>query len=144
MPRTGNNNRVPVKLALLVVPLACLGLGACGSSSNKTSSNASTPASTHTAETTPSSSSTATSTTPGATTPTATTPASTTPNTTSTSTEPTITSRQQFAGIYECLRHNGIGLPPLNRVKSLGTLKVNTNTPQYKSVLAKCRKEILG
>lgn len=132
MPRITKNRR-PATIALLVVPLACLGLGACGSSSGGSSSSASTPASTPTTAA-------ATPTTMTSTAPTTTTPTSTT----STSKEPTITTAHQFSLVYECLRHNGINLPTLKSLKSGGEVKVNTNSPQYKSTLAKCRHEVLG
>lgn len=125
MPRFATNTRVPVTIALLVVPLACLGLGACGSSSKKPSASASTAAM------------------PATTASTSTAPASTTPSTT-TSKEPTITTSRQFTAVYECMRHNGIGLPPLKSMKSIGEIKINTNTPQYQSTLTKCRHQVLG
>jgi hypothetical protein len=142
MPRTTLPKHRRATIALLVVPLACLGLGACGSSGGS-SSSASTPASTHTTAEAPATTAATTppaSTTP--TTPTATTPASTTPTTTST--EPSITTARQFSEVYECLRHNGIALPPLKSVKSIGSLKVNTKTPQYQAALATCRHKVLG
>jgi hypothetical protein len=138
MPRIDTKNRGRTAIALLVVPLACLGLGACGSSSSGSSSSASTPATTHT---------TAAVTPPTPPTPTTapTTPASTTPTTTAPqSTSPSITSRRQFTLIYECMRHKGTGLPPLKGLKSLGEIKVNTNTPQYKAALEECRHAVLG
>jgi hypothetical protein len=133
-------NRGPAAVALLAA-LVCLGVGACGSSSSGSSSSSSTAAHT-TAEATPT---TPASTTPASTTPTSTTPASTAPTKTEPSkTEPNITTRRQFDLVYECMRHNGIGLPSLKDLKSLSKLKVNTNTPQYKTVLTKCRHEVLG
>jgi hypothetical protein len=134
MPRITPPNRTLATIALLVVPLACLGLGACGGSSSKPSSSAAATTATHsTAETTPA-------TTTASTTPTSTTPTTTAPP----SNEPTIKTAHQFALVYECLRHSGIALPPLKSVKSIGELKVNTSTPQYRSTLAKCRHEVLG
>ncbi len=143
MPRIAIPKHRRATIALLVVPLACLGLGACGSSSGGSSSSASTPASTHTTAEAPAT--TATTTPPASTTPTATTPASTTPtSTTSTTEEPTIRTAKEFSEVYECLRHNGIPIPPLKSVKSIGKLKVDTNTPQYKAALATCRTKVLG
>jgi hypothetical protein len=134
MPRIATTKHRRATIALLVVPLACLGLGACGSSSGGSSSSASTPASTHT-----------TAEAPASTTPTATTPASTTPtSTTSTTEEPTIRTAKEFSEVYECLRHNGIPIPPLKSVKSIGKLKVDTHTPQYQAALATCRTKVLG
>ncbi len=137
MPRITTPKHRRATIALLVVPLACLGLGACGSSSGgSSSSSASTPASTPTTAEAPA---TTTATTP------ATTPASTTPtSTTSTTEEPTIRTAKEFSEVYECLRHKGIPIPPLKSVKSIGKLKVNTNTPQYKAALATCRQKVLG
>jgi hypothetical protein len=131
------NNRRSATVALLVLPLVCLGLGACGSSSGGSSSSSSSsakPASTSAmAETTPATTASA----PASTTPTST-------GTTSTSTEPTIRTARQFQLVYECLRNSGINLPPLKSLKSIGEVKVNTNTPQYKAALASCRKKVLG
>ncbi len=130
---TSTKNRVPTAIALLVASLACLGLGACGSSSSGSSSSASTPTAAHTTAV-------ATATTPTSTAPASTTPASTTP----TKKEPSITTRRQFALVYECVRRSGVGLPPLKTIKSLNQIKVNTSSPQYTAALAKCRREVLG
>jgi hypothetical protein len=124
-------NRRPTTIAPVVAALACLGLAACGSSSSESSSSASTPtAAKTTAE--------ATTTTPASTTPTSSTP--TTP--TSTTSEPTITTRAQFVAVFECLRHNGIKLPPLKELG--GKNKINTNTPQFKAARTKCLHAVLG
>jgi hypothetical protein len=130
IPHLSTKNRVPVTIALLVVPLACLGLGACGSSSSGSSSSASTPTAAHTTAEAPP-------TTPASTTPASTTPTSTTP----TSTEPSIRSSHQVLLIYNCMRRNGIKLPPL---AELSKAKVDTTSPHYVSTLAKCRHAVLG
>lgn len=111
--------------ALLVIALACLGLGACGSSSNgtsasPTSSGSSTPATTQAASS-------------GATTP------STTPTSTPTSTTPTIRTGSQLKHFYDCLVRAGIKLPPLNE---LGKAKIDTTSPHYQAVLKKCEREL--
>ncbi len=124
MPRKSSRNRRPTTIALVLAALACLGLAACGSSSGGSSSSASTP--------------TAAKTTAEATTPTSSTP--TTP--TSTTSEPTITTRAQFVAVFECLRHNGIKLPPLKELG--GKNKVNANTPQFKAARTKCLHAVLG
>ncbi len=135
---TSTKNRVPTAIALLVASLACLGLGACGSSSSGSSSSASTPTAAHT--TAEATATTPTSTAPASTAPASTTPASTTP----TKTEPSITNHRQFMLVYECVRRNGIDLPPFKTLKSLNQIKVNTSSPQYTAALAKCRHEVLG
>jgi len=137
MPRISiePKNREPTAIALLVVPLACLGLGACGSSSGGSSSNASTPttAAHTTMEATPS---TQMSTAPASTIPRSTTPTRTAP----TSVEPTITTGRQYDSLIECLRHNGIKLPPINE---LSRANVNTNTPHFKAAYSKCKRAVL-
>jgi hypothetical protein len=130
MPDTSTKSRRATTIAPVVAALACLGLAACGSSSGGSSSSASTPtAAKPTAEATP------TTTTPETTTPTSTTPTSTTH-------EPTITTRKQFVAVFECLRHNGIKLPPINELG--GKNKVNTNTPQFKAARTKCLHTVFG
>jgi hypothetical protein len=129
-------NRGQTVTALLVIPLACLGLGACGSSSGGSSSSASTPASTPTTTgATPSTS-------------TGTTPASTATTSTSTKQARPITTGRQFALVYECLRRNGVKLPPLDAVRkqklNLSELKINTQSPQFQAKSAKCSHEVLG
>jgi hypothetical protein len=128
-----SKNRRPAAIAFMVASLTCLGLGACGSSSSGSSSSTSTPTAAHTTAEAPP-------TTPASTTPASTAPASTAP----TKTEPTITSSKQFADILECMRRNGIKLPPLKDLSKINPNTINTNTPQYKSALAKCRHEVLG
>jgi hypothetical protein len=132
MRRNSASNRRVMTIAPIVAVLASLGLAACGSSSGGSSSTATTTAAKTTAEATP--------TTPTTTTPESTTPTSTTP--TSTTHEPTITTRKQFVAVFECLRHNGIKLPPLNELG--GKNKVNTNTPQFKAARTKCLHIVFG
>ena len=122
MRRNSPGNRRVMAIAPIVAVLASLGLAACGSSSGGSSSTAATTAAKTTAEATSTTPTTPTTTTPESTTPTSTTPTSTTH-------EPTITTRKQFVAVFECLRHNGIKLPPLNELG--GKNKVNTNTPQF-------------
>jgi hypothetical protein len=109
-------------IALLVIPLVCLSLGACGSSSSGTSSSSSTPTSAQATST----STTAPNTTPTTTTPTRTTPTSTTVN-------------DQLKPLYDCLVRGGIKLPPFDQ---LGKAKINTTTPHYQAVLKKCEQEL--
>jgi hypothetical protein len=129
MPHIEIRGRAVAAMAPLVISLACLGLGACGSSTTGSSSSAPTPATSHT--------------TPQATPTTRTTPTSSTPptSTTPTSTNPAITSNRQFALIYKCMIRNGIKLAPINE---LGHTKINTNAPAYKAMLAKCSHTVLG
>ncbi len=129
MPPTDTRNRRAMTIALVLPALACLGLAACGSSSGGSSSGTTPTAAKTTAEATP------TTTTPETTTPTSTTPTSTTH-------EPTITTHKQFVAVFECLRHNGIKLPPINELG--GKNKVNTNTPQFKAAWTKCLHTVLG
>jgi hypothetical protein len=122
----------PTASALLAA-LVCLGVGACGSSSSgSSSSSASTPAAAKTtAEATPTPTTTTTSTTPASTTPASTTPAKTSP----TSEGPTIKTHSQYLAALECMRHNGIKLPPFDQLR---TYKI-TNTQQFDAVWKKCR-----
>ncbi len=128
MPPTDTRNRRATTIALVLAALACLGLAACGSSSGGSSSGTTPTAAKTTAEATPT-------TTPKTTTPTSTTPTSTTH-------EPTITTRKQFVAVFECLRHNGIKLPPINDLG--GKNKINTNTPQFKAARTKCLHTVFG
>ncbi|MGH2855061.1 MAG: hypothetical protein ACRDLF_12825 [Solirubrobacteraceae bacterium] len=130
---TCTKNHGSAAVALVVVLLVCLGLGACGSSSGGSSSSASTPtAAKTTAEATP----TTPSTSPASTTPASTTPTSTTSTSKSSTSEgPTITTHTQYLAALECMRHNGIKLPPFNQ---LSKYKI-TNEKQFNTLWKKCR-----
>ncbi len=138
MTHIRTQNRGSTAIALLVASLVCLGVGACGSSSSGSSSSASTPTAAHTtAAVTPT---TPASTTPASTTPTSSTPASTTTTSKSPTSEgPTIKTHSQYLGVLECMRHNGIKLPPFNQLR---TYKI-TNTQQFDTVWTKCRFAVI-
>jgi uncharacterized protein YggE len=133
MPRPSTKSRRATTIASVVAVLACLGVAACGSSSGGSSSSVSTPTAVKT--TAEAVATTQTTTAPESTTPTTTTPTSTTH-------EPTITTRKQFVALFDCLRHNGIKLPPINELGGKHT--INTNTPQFKAARTKCLHTVFG